>query len=336
MPSLLLPPASADPTEHADWLELAALTAPDRDISAQDLITAFRRTGSSDAAAIRRAGSSDVDLEYSELPLDEPVEAEREYFEEVAEAALDRLATRQEYLGDQYPFSLHGALKANPDAANTAYAFLTTVTSVGWTNEEAPESAASLFEYVSAFALVGYLGGQGRARSYDFGFPRRNSPASFYDAVEDLCHKMGEGNGCGVSRSETAMEKDDKLDLVAWVPFGDNRPNQLSVFGQCATGANWQNKINELQPVDFCKKWLNKAPAVTPSVAFFVPRHIEERYWSKVAYGEHRLVFDRLRIAQLLGEMDEDLARRCVEWTESALKSLASVLPSSSETVRQP
>ena len=311
MPDLLVPTASADPTEHADWLELIALTTPDRDSSAQDLITAIRRTGSSDAML---SGSHD------EMPLDETVEREEDHLEEVAASALAQIAARKKYLGDRYPFSLDGALTANRDAANTPYAFLTATTFVGSTNKDSPESAASLFERVSALALVGYLGGQSRARSYDFGFPRRNGPVAFYDAVEDLCQEMGEGIGCGVSRPDTAMVKDAKLDLVAWVSFGDNRPNQFSVFGQCATGTNWRDKINELQPEDFCKTWLRKMPAVTPALAFFVPRQIEEGYWRQAANGDRRILFDRLRIAHLLGEMDEDLARRCAEWTESALK----------------
>ena len=308
---LQIPATSADPTEHADWLEIIALSAPDRDSSPQDLITALRRTGSSDAVL------EDDDDEDS---LDDAVEKEWEYLERVADAAFAQLALRQDYLGNEYPFSLDGALGAKPGAAETVYAFLTLVTSFGWSNEDAPESAASLFELVSAAALVRYLGGSPRVRSYDFGFPRRNSPAAFYDAIEDLCQRTGEGIGCKVPRPDTAQVKDAKLDLVAWVPFGDRRSNQFSVFGQCATGANWRDKINELQPIDFCKTWLKEQPAMTPSLAFFVPREIEERHWDKVANGDRRLAFDRLRIAYLLREMDEDLALRCAAWTKSVIE----------------
>lgn len=312
MPDLQAPPASADPSEHADWLELTALLAPDRDSSAQDLITAIRRAGSADVMI-----EDDGDVDHR---LDEAVEQESERLEEVAESALDRLAARQDYLAESYPFTLNGALEAKPDAVASSYAFLSVVSSFGWSNDDPPESAASLFEQVSAAALVAYLGGPETVRSYDFGFPRRDGPASFFDAVEDLCRAMGEGIGCGVSRRDAAQVKDAKLDLVVWVPFGDGRSNQFSVFGQCATGANWRAKINELQPVAFCKTWLKEQPAVNPSLAFFVPREIEERHWREAANSDRRLVFDRLRIAHLLDEMDADLARRCAEWTESALR----------------
>lgn len=305
---VLTPPAaSSDPTEHADWLELVALSASDRDSSGQDLIAALKRSGSSD-------GLEDSD---DEDPFDAQVEQEDDRLELIADAAFGQLETRERYLGEKYPFSLNGVLQAKEDARTTIYAFLTAITSLGWKNEDAPESAASLFELVSARALVGYLGGVETARAFDFGFPRANSPSAFRDAVNELCQQMGEGIGCNVSRPRVSQVKDSKLDVVAWIPFGDDRYNQLCVFGQCSTGTNWAGKINELQPVDFCKKWFKEQPAVNPLLAFFVPRHIEDEYWPEASIGDHRLVFDRLRIARLVDEIGDDIANRCASWTAS-------------------
>ena len=94
---------------------------------------------------------------------------------------------------------------------------------------------------------------------------------------------------------------------------------KLVFFGQCATGADWQGKLNELQPVDFCKTWLIEQPAMNPSLAFFVPRHITDDHWPTATLGDRRLVFDRLRIALLSHEIDEALAHRCAAWTASTL-----------------
>ena len=275
-------------------------------------MTAVKRTGSPD-------GLDDAEDLDDDQPLDETVEQEDDELERIADAAFEQLALREEYLEDDYPFAVNGALAAKSGAADTAYAFLVAVTSMGWRNEAAPESVASLFELVSAAALVRYLGSPTAARAYDFGFPRRHGPTAFYDAVEELCQQMGEGLGCRVPRPQTAHVKDAKLDLVAWVPFGDSRTNQLNVFGQCATGANWRDKVNELQPIEFCKRWLKEHPAMTPSSAFFVPRHIEERHWPGAAVSDHRILFDRLRMVRLLRDVDEGLAGRCAAWTASAL-----------------
>ena len=306
----LVPTASSDPIEHADWLEFSALSDSSGDASAQDLVTALRRSGSSDA----------IHDENEEDPsLDEAVESEHEKLERIGDAAFQELERREHYLGQQYPFTLNGALKANPDATETIYAFLTAITSVSWADTQAPSNAAALFERLSATALVNYLGGRDSARSYDFGFPRRKNPSAFKDAVDDLCQLMGEGAGHRADQLNLSVTKDAKLDLVVWVPFSDGRPNQLSVFGQCATGRNWQSKINELQPIAFCKQWFREQPTMNPVLAFFVPRQIKERDWPTAANDDRRLLFDRLRIAHLLPKVDQELADHCAKWTELAL-----------------
>ena len=312
---LSVPPASSDPTILADWLELEAAIQPDAIRSQQDLIAALGRTGSIDAVPFP-AGIDDE-------PLDELVEREDEELEAIASAAFDLLAWRESYLGKHYPFAIDRVLRADAYADASPYLFLTALTYFGPTYQHTPESGASLFERVSAAALVEYLGGAKTVRSYDFGFPRREGPRAFRDALNDLCESMGEGLGCKVSRAKTADVKDAKLDLVAWVPLEDRRRNQLSVFGQCAAGLDWRGKLNELQPVDFCNIWLRETPAMAPLLAFFVPRQVEKELWFQVCVGERRIVFDRLRITRFLGGLDTKLAERCAAWTGAAIRSTA-------------
>ena len=270
-------------------------------------------------ASIRRTGSIDALEEFDDGSLDETVERESEELERIADAAFEELALREAYLGAYYPFTVDGTLRAEAGAQGSMYAFLTALTFFGPTFRIASESGSSLFERISATALVKYLGGPEMVLSYDFGFPRRNTPSNFRDAINDLCAKLGEGQGCKVSRPLMKNVKDAKLDLVAWVPFSDMRRNQLSVFGQCAAGANWQSKLNELQPVDFCNIWLRESPALSPLLAFFVPRKVVDDVWFQVCVGERRIFFDRLRIAPLLGRTDSGLIELCRAWTVAAL-----------------
>ena len=325
MLSLTAPAASADSTELADWMEISALEAASLEVSKQDLITAIRRAGSSDAILDEDESIDDDGFEEAwdnggdvdEPPIDEAVEREDETLERIADATLEQLERREQYLGDLYPFTVNGVLKAKPNVNETVYTFLTAITIHGRKNHDAPENAAPLFEELSAAALVGYLGGTSSACSFKFGFPRYDGPPGFGDAVNELCKQWGEGGGFREGQLNASNMKDAKLDLVAWVPFGDARPNQLSFFGQCATGTDWRNKLTELQPVDFCKMWLQEQPAMDPLLAFFVPRHIKEDHWPAAVNSDRRLMFDRLRISSMLREIDEELARRCSRWTES-------------------
>ena len=283
-------------------------------------------------ASIRRTGSIDAFEEIDDGPLDESVERENEELERITDAAFEELALRKGYLGAHYPFIVNTALSAEPGAQNSPYVFLTALTFFGPGIANMPESGSSLFERVSAAALVQYLGGAETVQSYDFGFPRRNTPKAFRKAIEDLCKEFGEGLGCKVKRPLTRDMKDAKLDLVAWVPFSDMRRSQLSVFGQCAAGANWESKLNELQPVDFCNIWLKETPAMSPLLAFFVPRKVMDDVWFRVCVGERRVIFDRLRIARLLGNLDSDLVKRCEAWTAAILSQLSLVETASVST----
>jgi len=313
VPPILAPAASADPTDLADWLELIAVTTLDSNSSRHDLMTAIRRSGTIDAARIADAADD-------ARPLDEAVEQEADELEVLADAAFAQLEIRATYLGPDYPFTVgNGVLTANEHAVASPYVFLSALTQFGLKIPNAPESGAELFELVSADALVQHLGGAPAVRSYDFGSPRRSTAKSFHAAIEDLCLSMGEGRGCKVAKPLTATVRDAKLDIVAWVPFGDGRSNQVSVFGQCATGRNWPGKVNELQPVDFCRMWLQEPPAMSPLLAFFVPMHLEDDDWMAAAIGERRLLFDRLRIAKSLAGLRANLSARCAAWTAAAV-----------------
>ena len=324
MVSLDVPPATADITEHADWLELLAIVSSSSTSSRHDLKASIRRTGSIDALE-----------EFDDGPLDETVERESEELERIADAAFEELALREGYLAAHYPFTVDGTLRAEAGAQGSMYAFLTALTFFGPTLRTASESGSSLFERISATALVEYLGGPKMVRSYDFGFPRRNTPRNFRDAINDLCAKLGEGLKCKVSSPLMRNVKDAKLDLVAWVPFSDMRRNQLSVFGQCAAGANWQSKLNELQPVDFCNIWLQEPLAMSPLLAFFVPRKVMDDVWFQVCVGERRIFFDRLRIASLLGKTDTGLIELCQAWT-AAVFDQARLMDTASVSVAEP
>ena len=312
------PPASADASEHADWIEIAAVSSGYSRSSPQDLIRAIRRGGSVDADE-----ASDV-LDDDE-PLDDAVEREDEILESKGDAAFDLLESRKNLLGDAYPFDVEhrastATLRAYPNVAASPYMFLTALTYVGLL-PDGPESGASLFEHVSRAALVTYLGGPARVRFVDFGFPRQGGTPGFAEAIAALCHEFGAGLEPRTPWPKRGGQlKDGRLDFAVWVPFGDKHSNRLSVLGHCASGKNWRAKIDEL-PQDFCNSWFNRPPSPTPLSAFFIPRQAQDSQWDEARYNARQLFFDRLRMAPLLDGLDDDLASRCAAWTAAALST---------------
>ena len=235
---------SDKPHDILDHVEFCALTDPDRNSSKSQLASELITTGSTDA----------VDEDENENSVD-PLEG-----------ILDSVFTEAEYriqaCGEpNYPFTLQRkALLSNDESLSSVYTFLLSLSLFG---EKAVtgENGAKLFEDVCSDAIAAYLGcGDALAERYVFGFPRRIGPKDFVGALEDLCHvKIREGEPDN-EFPDINMMKDAGLDIVAWLPFPDNRSAKVIAFGQCATGDNWWGKRYELRQEIGSGSGLQKRP----------------------------------------------------------------------------
>jgi hypothetical protein len=116
----------------------------------------------------------------------------------------------------------------------------------------------------------------------------------FESNVNALAKQLAEGE-C-FRKQPTLSAKDSKLDLVAWKRFQDNRASQIVLFGQCAAGANWTDKLTELDPEQFWDQWMNQGKISTPLRSVFMPHRIFDHHeWEKHARSA-RLLFDRCRV----------------------------------------
>ena len=310
--SLTPPPASDPPESHADWVELLALSQRDGTASFEDVVEQLRRSGSFEDA---------FELEEDETILDTGSEKSQR----VAQDAFDEIDDRLHACGTDptsYPFGVEAQYIQERTAkdAGSVYEFLLLLSRFGKDAGPASTEAADLFERLSAAAALQYFGGADRgAESYLFGFPRRVTKAGFKNALDDLCNQMGEGGGCK-EHPTRKDQKDAKLDLAVWRRFEDRRLGQLIGFGQCATGKNWRGKLSELQPADFCSKWMYESPVVKPVRMFFVPFRIESARWDHVCI-DGGIPFDRCRITALTATIDAKLEGECRAWAQSVRKA---------------
>jgi len=305
--SLAVPLATADPVAQADWLELKAVGAKDRTSSVADLTAELRRTGSAE------------ELE-DEGRADESSDRGGETIEPVAEAAFQEIEDRKTACDGGYPFELGPShLELRAYSQGSVYLFLLLLSQFGIDAAPAGLKAAQLFEEVSAVAMGNYLGGdENGVQTLQFGFPRRIAPSGFEAAVENLCERIGEGEGPR-KRPTSSNQKDAALDLLAWRPFPDGRRTTVMTWGQCATGADWKDKLTEMKPDSWCGLWLREQPAVMPLRAFFVPRRIEVSRWEFAAYNGG-VLFDRCRIAAFAEPLPVDLRVKCRAFTRHVIK----------------
>jgi hypothetical protein len=112
--------------------------------------------------------------------------------------------------------------------------------------------------------------------------------------INNLAKKLGEGDG--FKKQHTLSAKDSKLDLVAWKGFQDGRSSQIILFGQCAAGDNWINKLTELDPNVFWDQWMDRGPVSSLLRSVFMPHRVHDNdQWNKHARSA-RLLFDRCRV----------------------------------------
>lgn len=288
--SVALPSDITDTIILADWLELLALTAADGNSSHGDL-----------QRALNRLGAENIDT--------------------VCTDSMQELNRRVAAARDNYPFTFSGTLLRSKGDWRlfTPYVFCLLLSYCNNNKKRITGLRHEvMFEQLSCLAAKRYIDGD----VLRFGSPRDSLPSGFLDALTHVCGAVGEWNYAGVGR--TLRRKDGGLDLVAWKHFPDRKIGKLILFGHCASGENWDAKINELQPSDFCTRWLggDRSPIVK---SFFIPHRLSPELFEDRAISA-KLFFDRCRIAYWVPNDDfaQITGRASVQWCERLLEKVKS------------
>jgi hypothetical protein len=288
---LPLPTRPTDELELADWCELNALLAEDRSFSFGDLERALNR-----AAVFRN---------------------QEELEEKMSEVSFE-IEARALAASEGYAFTFDGySVEVRADEGNYyAYVFCLCLSYFGW--EQAPGATvfpARMFEWLSSLAARRFVQGE----VIRFAAPREGEvPGAFRDAVDHICRRFGEG--IGLQQTGEPVGQDDTLDIVAWRDFPDGFPGKLLLFGQCAAGGNWEEKISDLQPRDFCDAWMQQAPSSTLLKALFIPHRLESEKW-RLRTIKAKLIFDRCRIAYLAHQSGQaPNSEAYMEWSRTTLE----------------
>lgn len=285
------------PCEHvvsafADWLEATLLFTNSKRLSRADIEGIFDQIGVLDGDDHISNLLREIDRRTKSIGVYYPLELER--------MAISRKKRWRESL--VYSFQLLISL-------NRHYPILRF-------RGKAAHKPAELFEFLTLHAFQRYLKGE----CIRIGAPRRPPiPRSFIKAVNYVCNLTSERFGGGDLNRSNILDED--LDVIGWSPFRDLRSGQLLLFGQCAIGIDWDDKLKDLCLNQWNEhiRWL-----VKPVRAFAVPFiHDDGEAWLRTS-REGGLIFDRARISSLLrpNDLPRDLASEIKEWCEARIESL--------------
>lgn len=245
--------------------------------------------------------------------------------ENLSNGMMFELLHRSEACGGGYPFLLSRSgtkLEKSFDCSESRhwiYVYLLFATRLNMQTRKIKQGidGTGLLERLSAFVLRRHLG-MDRARSVVFG---TSAGGSFPEKVRRLCREIKEGGDFQHVDTGTVDANDDSLDVVGWIPFSDNKPAKLSIFGQCKSGTSWEEAKTELQPVAFTRRWLSRQFVIDPLRAFFVAESADRSHWSGTALYAG-LLFDRCRIVDFSDGMDSELMVDIKAWTQAAIDEL--------------
>jgi hypothetical protein len=223
---------------------------------------------------------------------------------DLLDEVMNEIERRESACGSGYPFHLElkGTVlrhdMGNNDQRSILYRYLLLSTRLNMKDKRihAGIDGASLLEEVAAHALKNYLGGA-RARNMVFGTA---TAGNFESKILAFCRELREGAGFRSLDGDRVQAQDDKLDVVAWLPFSDLLPGQLIVFGQCKTGSTWGSLVTQLQPENF-----------------IISEAADRARWKGTCVSAG-LVLDRCRLVDFSDNLSIDLLKRVRRWTIAA------------------
>lgn len=231
-------------------------------------------------------------------------------------------ARRYPFIGERNSISISEECS---DYFRTIYTFLLFATrwKMGADRIVQGKDGTALFERLCNRVLINYFGSH--AKGMIFGTGAESGDKGFESKVRAMLDRFTE-KGYQFRRpdGDRNNQKDGNVDLVAFVPFNDNRKGHFVAFGQCKTGTHWRDKLGQLNPKTFCDLYLQPTLAFTPICVYMVSEACYDD-WEQLSRKAQGILFDRTRIMQFVPDvdvMDENLYKDIAVWVNGVKQSL--------------
>lgn len=234
--------------------------------------------------------------------------------ENLAQNVMDEFASRQQLLGDAYPFTCDGYKLGLRHRAphNTTYLFCLALSLLPADSIENDQRCIQ-FETVVKNAATQFFGGDGLRIGAPWATEEVPSYGALLDKVIDLIPNLGE-------KLKTAAHGggDAGWDVLVVKNFKDNLFPRFIALGNCATGRyDWKRKGMETQPTLFWSYFEHGHRSVF--VTFFaVPFAMDEDARLR-KLSDSNLTFDRFRICEFAPESDDEAGAWVTNQREQAL-----------------
>ncbi|MCP4763180.1 MAG: hypothetical protein GY870_15510 [archaeon] len=297
---------------HADYTELTALMSNDNFVTTTDILNRYKKEDINP-----RMRSSDLETGRKKSVLNSEVNDENEQW---VDEIFDILNFRAGLFANQYPFEATQnkiILKNDLTDIQKLYLILLLSSNLNYFNLVQPELTTE-FESISYHALKTVLPSNGKIKEFGNNSDYRGTAKNkIIELAKDLNVEIVE------KEIENILgNKEDGLDLIAWIPFEDKIPNMITIMGQCACGKDWPEKQYETDKFYDAYYIFFR---LRPIRSLFIPYAL-----SKVSYTFYQtnkinqtLLFDRKRIldnikdTEFLNELKAKIiVEKCIKFEE--------------------
>lgn len=240
--------------------------------------------------------------------------------------ALTEIRRRHAWIPKTSPFVLKpGRIsRCRTWKASSAHSFCLLLSLAQWYTDWAKQLGCNyaeqgeLFEELTKESLVRQFQGWQILRT---GWSR-TSRENLSDIVSRIAGKLGESVG-NVERWTTDRAKDGGLDLVCYRPFADKRVGIPVYLVQCASGADWTEKLHT-PCLNIWGKIIDWAAA--PKTGFATPLAFEDGPFIRNCGLVDGMLLDRYRLLAAGGYrknwLSSDLRRRLLKWAKPRVAAL--------------
>lgn len=320
-------PGSSQLHRWADWAELLCFASDDGRLTLPELAARIRERKDDlpfEASQNQEEGVDGVDALVDALipeamtvqgdDIDQDAELKGKFENAVrnrADDVLKYLVQRQARYLDAYPFEVDSQARTivRRDASETKdlYIYLLICSSLKYVNDGAVRGEFAFgFEYLSTAAAKNYLPEDAVVRHFGSNphFPNAHYSGLLLDKAKKLASEL---DLVLIAREKDFAAHnygDGGLDIVAWMPVGDQLPGIPVFLAQCACTEEWVSKQHSASPDQWESLIHFKVRSVTWTFIPFDFRDLEDDWYSRTMI-HNSVLFDRYRLIHLLSNVGD-------------------------------
>ena len=182
----------------------------------------------------------------------------------------------------------------------------------------------SEFETISYYVLKNFLSTKSIVKEFGKNSVYKgNAKEKIRKLALDLGLKIEEDELEGISERNN---QERGLDIIGWIPFGDQCMNQLIYLAQCACGKDTESKYHDTRRFENYLKFYKTKPQHIMFIPYSLINPSKNKFYRSDLIEKDFLIFERKRILGLFDEEDTFLGLKMTKIVNGCIEHMADIV----------